>query len=54
MIVVFACGHRAEFTDGQRPACQTCGETRITTTTAPPPRFAGTVLGPCAVKGAHA
>ena len=54
MIVVFACGHRVTFTDGDRPTCSTCGESRIATTTAPPPRFQGAVRGPCAVKDAHA
>lgn len=54
MMVVFACGHRLTLTDGPRPACPTCGETRIATIAAPPPRFQGAALGPCAVKGTHA
>ena len=50
MTIVFACGHRVIYTDGERPICPTCGESRISATNAPPPRFTGVALGPCAVK----
>ena len=51
MTVIFACGHRVDITDGTRPTCPICGDHRIATTTAPPPRFTGAALGPCATKG---
>jgi predicted nucleic acid-binding Zn-ribbon protein len=50
MIAVrMACGHLLKLTDGvMLPACPSCGETRVARVSAPPPKFRGVVLGPCA------
>ncbi len=48
--LVFACGHRftVEATIDGALACPTCGEHRISRTTAPAPRFVGVCQGPSA------
>lgn len=43
-----ACGHVIELQSGVAvPMCK-CGETRVARVKAPPPKFRGLVLGPCA------
>ena len=45
----FACGHEQDLlSQTQRPTCIQCGETRISRTIAPPPRFTGLCTGPTA------
>jgi hypothetical protein len=47
--VRFACGHTVQGDERMTQAeCRQCGETRVSHVTAPPPRFSGVVLGPCA------
>ena len=48
--VLFACGHNMDLDDSvsSAPVCPTCGESRISRTTAPPPRFTGWCRGPTA------
>jgi hypothetical protein len=47
--VRFACGHGLRMETGiEVPECPQCGETRVARVSAPPPKFRGTVLGPCA------
>jgi hypothetical protein len=50
MITVrFACGHSLKGDERLSQAtCSMCGETRVAHVTAPAPRFAGLVTGPCA------
>lgn len=50
ILVRFACGHQASVlpTVEEPPVCAECGERRVSRTTAPPPRFHGTVTGPSA------
>jgi hypothetical protein len=44
-----ACGHLVMLPDGVSiPQCPQCGESRVARIKAPPPRFRGVVLGPCA------
>lgn len=43
----FACGHTLDADpDKGKPSCPTCGESRIASVKAPPPRFVGTATGP--------
>lgn len=45
----FACGHRVQGDERMTQAqCPECGETRVSRVSAPPPRFSGLALGPCA------
>lgn len=46
----FACGHGFTLASDPQsaPTCPTCGETRISRTTAPAPRFTGLCSGPTA------
>jgi len=46
----FACGHRFSIDPSvtSAPICPTCGERRISRTTAPAPRFVGVCSGPSA------
>lgn len=46
----FACGHRfaIDANANGAPACPTCGESRVSRTTAPAPRFTGFCQGPSA------
>lgn len=48
MTLRFACGHAVSGADITTAQCQTCGERRVSHVQAPPPRFTGLVLGPCA------
>lgn len=50
MTVRFRCGHALELPDtyAAAPRCATCGETVVSRVQARPPRFLGTVRGPCA------
>ena len=52
--VLFACGHRQEWQDGETtPVCKVCGERRIGRVTAPAPRFAGACQGPVVQESKH-
>lgn len=48
--VRFACGHRFSIDPSvnAQPTCPACGETRVSRTTAPAPRFSGYCQGPSA------
>lgn len=48
--VRFACGHRfaLDASVNSAPICPTCGETRVSRTSAPAPRFSGFCVGPSA------
>ena len=46
--ITFACGHRLMQDAIEVPLCPVCGERRVASVKAPPPRFRGMVLGPCA------
>lgn len=48
--VRFACGHGFNLDAGvnSAPVCPTCGERRVSRTTAPAPRFSGCCAGPSA------
>lgn len=48
--IIFACGHRFTLSSDPQsaPSCPTCGETRISRTAAPLPRFTGLCSGPYA------
>lgn len=54
--VTFACGHRREIPAEHEhaPVCLTCRETRVSSVTAPQPRFRGVCLGPYAQRTALA
>lgn len=48
IVATMACGHRVILEgDIDVPACPACGESRVASVKAPPPKFRGTVLGPC-------
>lgn len=48
--VRFACGHRFSIDPSalSAPICPTCGERRVSRTSAPAPRFVGVCSGPSA------
>lgn len=46
--VTFSCGHRLQQDRVEIPICPACGERRVARVKAPPPRFRGVVVGPCA------
>jgi hypothetical protein len=46
--VTMACGHVLRQDSVAVPHCAQCDERRVARVTAPPPRFHGVVLGPCA------
>lgn len=49
ILATMACGHRVLIDAGVTvPRCPACDETRVAHIKAPPPRFRGVVLGPCA------
>lgn len=44
--LIFRCGHRQDWQDGEEPVCRTCGERQIARSVAPPPRIRGAASGP--------
>lgn len=49
ILATMACGHRVRIVEGIAvPSCPKCGEARVARVSAPPPKFRGVVLGPCA------
>ena len=48
--LTFACGHAVPFKEGDTAPICPCGETRITRTNAPPPRFSGVCASPLKVQ----
>ena len=48
IVATMACGHRVQISGIDVPACPQCGEMRVARVKAPPPKFRGVVLGPCA------
>lgn len=50
MTIAFRCGHTLTVPDAYKatPRCGTCGEDVVSRVTVRPPRFVGTVRGPCA------
>lgn len=48
MTIVFACGHRLQSDDTLTPPVCRCGEDRVRDVKIRPPRFRGSVRGPCA------
>lgn len=48
IVATMVCGHRVKIDGIAVPCCPKCGESRVARVSAPPPRFRGVVLGPCA------
>lgn len=46
--ITMACGHVVVQDGVMVPRCPKCQESRVARVKAPPPRFRGVVLGPCA------
>lgn len=50
MVITFRCGHAQALPDTYQatPRCDRCGEDVVSRVQVRPPRFVGTVRGPCA------